>query len=117
MILSILFSAFITIFSYMLVPGIISVFSKKPISRNIRILIVVVNGIIIFMIFQLFYNLIHYIRVPNAAPAFIWSTVNYYILKRKSDHLINKSHTPIEDIPKGNLNVLLQFSHKRRALA
>jgi intein/homing endonuclease len=112
MILTILILVFITITAYLLVPTIILGFIKKPISRNIRLLIVIVNGFTVFMAFQLHYFTNQDMSTHSAAPAIIWSVLNNYLIKRKSDRLASKSLTPLKDTPENIHNVLLKCFHR-----
>lgn len=72
----------ITILIYMLVPFIISL-TKIKIKRKSILAIVIINGILCFILFRFIQLATGIAPTNNTSPAFIWSCVNYWLLKKK----------------------------------
>lgn len=75
-------SMLITIFTYMVIPMSILFFIKKDIRKWIK-LIVVLNGILVFISIRLICFFVLNIKyVSSGGAALIWSGLNYYILNK-----------------------------------
>lgn len=86
--INILISAIFTVFSYMSIPFLINIFIKKPLSKKIILIIIIINGFAVHMaISTIIYFVLGTGLTANIAPAYLWSSANYYILKRKSEKI------------------------------
>lgn len=90
-VIDIIFRIIITMFSYMIVPVILTAIGIKFRKKAI-IIIVILNGVIVFSL----WSLLHFLDGTNARPdpAMIWSLINYGILKK----LAFKSENPDANI-------------------
>lgn len=69
----------ITLISYMLIP-VLLLFSKEPFSSKKEALnYAIINSIIIYIAYTLFYYIIGPFRFPNIAPAIFYAFINYYL--------------------------------------
>ena len=82
---SLLLSVFITAIIYLLFPMLILFFYKKVISKKVIIIIVVTNSILVFTLFSIFLYIKNGSGIANSSATFIWSVINYYIIKKVSD--------------------------------
>lgn len=79
----IVISLLITAVVYLLVP-IIIIFSGRQFSQKTLLRITVINGVIVWFLFNFLRAMQGMEFSSNVAPAFLWSTIGYSLLKRKS---------------------------------
>lgn len=76
------FAIVLTAFSYLLIPILISLFIRIKVSKRTVLIIVILNGILIYAFHRYLVYTHDFDVPPNTAPAFIWSVVGQFILKR-----------------------------------
>lgn len=88
--INLLLSLPVTAVGYLLVPVLYSIFTRKDIGRNKRIMIIVLNAIAIFSLFTWIKYLGNgVLSEGNVGAAFVWSFAGYYISKEvQSKHQV-----------------------------
>lgn len=107
-----LFNFISTAFIYMIIPIIIAF--ACPHSQKQSFWIAIINSVIIYIGFIILYEVLGVDKIANIAPAWIYGTINYYILKKSSEFSysrddIYKQKTSKVEIPKIDL-ILVLFS-------
>lgn len=105
-----LFNFISTAFIYMIIPIIIAFAS--PHSQKQSFWIAIINSVIIYIGFIILYEVLGVDKIANIAPAWIYGTINYYILKKSSKFSysrddIYKQKTSKVEIPKIDLILVL----------
>lgn len=81
MILSIVLSVILTLFIYLVVPVLLMLMKRKLSNRTIKV-IIVLNGIIGWILFNMIRLATGDGLSTNVAPAFLWSSVAYWLMQK-----------------------------------
>lgn len=105
-----LFNFIFTAFIYMIIPIIIAF--ACPHSQKQSFWIAIINSFIIYIGFIILYEFLGIEKIANIAPAWIYGTINYYILKKSSEFSyyredIYKQKTSKVEIQKSDLILVI----------